>query len=178
MLDAATSISEERADSLRTRFDNEQQLLERASQRLLFGWGRWGRSRVYDEYGKDISITDGRWAITLGQFGIFGFLAEFGLLALPVFGAASALRFAESERDSIFLAALALIIGISIIELLPNASLSPWTWLLAGALLGRAEALRGAAQQLRRFDRLAPGGPGAERAAYQESTASTRLRAP
>ena len=34
MLDAATSISEERADSLRTRFDNEQQLLERASQRF------------------------------------------------------------------------------------------------------------------------------------------------
>jgi hypothetical protein len=178
MLDAATSISEERADSLRTRFDNEQQLLERASQRLLFGWGRWGRSRIFDDSGKDISITDGRWAITLGQFGIFGFLAEFGLLAMPVLRAASALRFAESERDSIFLAALALIIGISIIELLPNASLSPWTWLLAGALLGRAEALRGAAQQLRRFDRLAPGGPGAERAAYQESTASTRLRAP
>jgi hypothetical protein len=163
MLDAATSISEERADSLRTRFDNEQQLLERASQRLLFGWGRWGRSRVYDEYGKDISITDGRWAITLGQFGIFGFLAEFGLLALPVFGAASALRFAESERDSIFLAALALIICISMIDLLPNASLSPWTWLLAGALLGRAEALRGAARQLRRFG-LAAVGHGAERA--------------
>lgn len=178
MLDAATSISEERADSLRTRFDNEQQLLERASQRLLFGWGRWGRSRVFDESGKDISITDGGWAITLGQFGIFGFLAEFGLLALPVLRAAAALRFAESERDSIFLGALALIIGINMIDMLPNASLSPWTWLLAGALLGRAEALRGAARQLRRFDRFADAGHGAEKAASQGGAVSTRLRAP
>ena len=99
MLDAANSISEERAESLRVRFDNEQQLLERASQRFLFGWGRWGRSRIYDEYGKDISLTDGRWVITLGQFGVLGFLAEFGLLAFTVLRAASALRFAEYERD-------------------------------------------------------------------------------
>ena len=163
--------------SLQVRFDSEQQLLERASERRLFGWGRWGRSRVYNENGKDLSTTDGRWTITLGQFGIFGFLAEFGLLAWPVFCAASALRFAESERDSIFLGALALILGINMIDLLPNAPLSPWTWLLAGALLGRTEALRGAARQLR-HRRLAPVGHGTERAASQGSAASTRIRAP
>ena len=94
-----------------------------------------------------------------------------------MFRAASALRFAESERDSIFLGALALIIAINMIDLLPNASLSPWTWLLAGALLGRAEALRGAARQLRRFDRLAGAGHGAERVASQGSAVRTRLRA-
>lgn len=172
MFDAAASISEDRADSLQFRFDNEQRLLDRASQRLLFGWGRWGRSRVYDESGKDIGITDGRWTITLGQFGIFGFLAEFGLLAFPVFRVASALRFAESERDSVFLAALALIIAINMIDLLPNASLSPWTWLLAGALLGRAEALRGAERGLRRFDRLVGVGHGADTAPSEGNTVS------
>ena len=99
-------------------------------------------------------MTDGRWTITLGQFGLFGFLAEFGLLALTVFRAASTLRFAESERDSVFLGALALIIAINMIDLLPNASLSPWTWLLAGALLGRAEALRKASRQLGQRDRV------------------------
>ena len=41
-----------------------------------------------------------------------------------------------------FLAALALIISANIVELLPNATLTPWTWLLAGALLGRSELLR------------------------------------
>jgi len=178
VFDAAASISEERAESLQFRFDNEQQLLQRAFQRPLFGWGRWGRSRVYNEDGKDISITDGRWIVTIGQFGIFGFLAEFGLLALPVFRAASALRFAESERDGVFLGALALIIAITMIDLLPNAPLSPWTWLLAGALLGRVEALRGAARPSRRFDRLAEVDHGAESVPSPESAVGTRLRAP
>jgi hypothetical protein len=143
MVEAAALVSGERADSLKFRFDNEQQLLERASQRSLFGWGRFGRNRVYDpETGKDVSITDGRWIITMGQFGWFGFLAEFGLLVLPIFRAASALRFAENAHDNVFLVALALIVAISVVELIPNATVTPWTWLLAGALLGRAEALR------------------------------------
>jgi hypothetical protein len=143
MIDAARSFSEDRANSLKTRFDQEQLLLEHASKRLLFGWGRFGRSRVFDEEsGKDISITDGRWIITLAAYGVFGFVAEFGLLALSVFRAASALRFTESKHDMVYLAALALILAINMIDLLPNASISPLTWLLAGALQGRAEELR------------------------------------
>lgn len=147
MLDAAAAISVDRAGSLEFRFNQEDQLLRRAQERILFGWGRWGRNRVYDEYGGDMSVTDGRWVITLGQFGLVGFLAEFGLLALSVFRAASALRFAEAEADRTYLAALALIVAVSVVDLLPNASLSPWTWLLAGALTGRAESLRALAHQ-------------------------------
>jgi hypothetical protein len=153
LVGAAASISEERAGSLQFRFDHEQKVLERASQRILFGWGRFGRSRIFDEWGHDVSVTDGRWAITLGQFGVFGFLAEFGLLALPVFRAASALRFVESERDRILLATLALIIAANMVDLLPNASLSPWTWLLAGALLTRSEGLHRSARHQREFHR-------------------------
>ena len=145
LLEWSTSVSKDRADSLQFRLDNEQELLERASQRFIFGWGRYGRSNIYDpESGNRTSITDGFWIITIGQFGLFGFVAEFGLLALPIFSAAAALRFTESARDGVFLAALALILGINIIDLLPNASTTPWTWLLGGALLGRAEALRAA----------------------------------
>ena len=143
MIEAASVVSEERAGSLKTRFDNEDQLLERASHRLLFGWGRWGRSRIYvEDSGQDLSITDGHWIIVIGQFGLFGFLAEFGLLILPIFRAASALRFTGSLDERVNLAALALILTINIVDLLPNAGLIPWTWLLAGSLLGRAEALR------------------------------------
>ena len=153
LIDAAASLSEKRAESLQFRFEHEWQLLDRASQRITFGWGRFGRSRIYDEWGNDISMTDGRWIITIGQFGLLGFLAEFGLLALPVFRAASALKFVESERDSLFLSALALIVAVTMIDLLPNSSLTPWTWLLAGALLGRTEDLQRAARALRRGDR-------------------------
>jgi hypothetical protein len=154
MIDMARSISVDRADSLKTRIVQEQQLLDRASERLLFGWGRFGRSRVRDNNGKDISITDGRWVITLGQFGLFGFLAEFGLLSLPIFRAASALKFADSMGDGVLLAALTLMLAINIVDLLLNSELTPWTWLLAGSLLGRAEALHAVARttgRMRKF---------------------------
>ena len=140
-------MSNERAQSLKFRFDQEQQLLDHAWERFSFGWGRFGRNRVYDEEsGRDLSVTDGRWIITMGQFGFFGFLAEFGLLALPVFRAASSLRYADTLHEQVFLAALALMLAINVVDLLPNASLSPFTWLIAGTLLGRTEALRAEAR--------------------------------
>jgi hypothetical protein len=151
IVNIAMSINAERASSLKFRFDQEEQLLERASQRFLFGWGRFGRNRVYVEdwrgVGVDNSVTDGRWIITLGQFGVFGFLAEFGLLAVAALRALRAMRFAETFRDTVFLAGLALIIAVNIIELLPNATLLPWTWLLAGTLLGCSEAILVAARK-------------------------------
>jgi hypothetical protein len=140
-IELSSSVSGERAQSLQTRFVNEDRLLERASQRLLFGWGRYGRSRIYDDYGKDISLTDGQWIITLGQFGIVGFLAEFGLLSLAVF---RAVKLSSSNIDPItFLpfAAICLIVAVNILDLLPNSGLQPWTWLLSGALLGRGQVL-------------------------------------
>ena len=142
LVSGASSVSVERAESLKFRFDNEDSLLKRASERLLFGWGRYGRSRVYAEWGQDISITDGHWVLTLGQFGVFGFLAEFGLLTIGILRASAALRFAKSESEKVCLAALAIIVSVNIVDLLPNSGLIPWTWLLAGALLGRVEALR------------------------------------
>ena len=95
MVDAAFMIDPERGQSLHFRFYNEDKLLQRASERLFFGWGRWGRSCIYttEASGKDISVTDGNWIITIGQFGLFGFFAQYGLLALPIFRAAAALRF-------------------------------------------------------------------------------------
>jgi hypothetical protein len=141
MVDAAATFSNTRAGSLQMRFDQEKQLLDHANPRLFFGWGRWGRNRVYDESGNDISLTDGSWAIVVGIFGLVGFFVQFTLLSLPVFRAAFALKFTESAHDKIQLATLTLIVAISVFDLLPNAFLTPWTWLIAGALLGRAERL-------------------------------------
>jgi hypothetical protein len=151
-LDLAGSISQDRKESLENRFANENKLVERASQRFLFGWGRYGRSFIYDANGNETSQTDGWWAIILGEFGFIGFLAQFGLLVLPVFTALRTLRFAESPQDKIFLSALALIVAINIFDLLPNSSIRPWTWLIAGALLGRTEELHRLASGFRADD--------------------------
>src|SRR5262249_47623434 len=126
------------------------------SQRFFFGWGRWGRNRIVNaETGRDASITDGLWILIMGQFGFVGFLAQFGLWALAVVRAGAALKSAESDRHATFLAALALIVAINLVDQLPNATTSPWSWLLAGALLGRAENALGVRAPARQA-RIAP----------------------
>ncbi len=145
ILQIARAVNEPRAHSLEFRFDQEDELLQRASQRPWFGWGRFGRNRVFKEdwqgIGVDTSVTDGEWIVTFGQFGLVGFLAEFGLLAFPIYRAAKALRQIGSFREAISLGALALIIAINMIDLLPNSAIDPWTWLLAGVLLGCSETV-------------------------------------
>jgi hypothetical protein len=145
LVESASVISEDRGGSLKYRFDNEDILLARALERPFFGWGRYGRNRVYEENsGNDNSVTDGLWIIALGTSGILGFIAQFGVLTLGVFRAAPVLK---SSRDGILLSALSLIVSVNILDLLPNSGLLPWTWLLCGALLGRAERLSESTQK-------------------------------
>lgn len=80
----ATYINKDRADSLAFRLENENLLVEKALEHPLFGWGGWGRARVHDDAGKDISVTDGLWIITLGDRGLVGLTALYLAMLLPV----------------------------------------------------------------------------------------------
>lgn len=81
----AEKFSADRAASLQFRFDNENILVEKALERPLFGWGGWGRSRVYDkETAEDVSTTDGFWIIVLGTRGYFGLISVTLILILPM----------------------------------------------------------------------------------------------
>jgi hypothetical protein len=131
LADQVGAVNPERASSFQTRIDNEDILLERAAQRPLFGWGGYGRNRIYDEYtGKDLSITDGTWIIIIGISGWAGYIATFGLLCLPMVG--KWWRGAQLSAPGV---ALSLILAINLLDLLPNSSLTPLTWLLAGTLV-------------------------------------------
>ncbi|MCP4618199.1 MAG: hypothetical protein GY844_17410 [Bradyrhizobium sp.] len=157
LLSLSASFSDERAESLATRFYNEKLLLDHASERFWFGWGRFGRNRIIDlETGKEESISDGLWILTMGQLGYVGFLAQFGLWALIVFRAVGAARRIADPISRNRLAALALILAVYIVDQLPNAPVSPLMWLIAGALLGRAED---AARARPRFRRSSPPAP-------------------
>lgn len=132
---AAAAFDEDRANSFKTRVVNEDQLLARAQERPLFGWGGYGRNRVFDEAsGTDLSITDGTWIIVIGINGWIGYLATFGLLCLPII--VSAARGSPATPASV---ALSLILAINLLDLIPNSSLSPLTWLLAGSLVPVAQ---------------------------------------
>jgi hypothetical protein len=76
-------LSVERAASLEYRLINDRQLVERALQRPSFGWGGWGRSRIYDEEGRDVSVTDSMFLITLGTLGFMGCVSQMGLYLTP-----------------------------------------------------------------------------------------------
>lgn len=136
VLQLAERVDPSRAASFQFRLDHEEQLLDKASGRPLFGWGGWGRGRVYDDRGRDISVTDGEWIITLGTHGWVGYLARFGLLTAPIL---LLLRHRRRYEIGMASSALAVILAANLMDLIPNSSNTPVTWLLAGALWGRLE---------------------------------------
>ena len=132
----ALKVSEERANSLRFRLDNEDALLDKANLKPVAGWGGWGRNSIYDpETGEMTSITDGIWLIFIGVYGWLGYIGRFGLLTVPIL--LYALR-RKSLGPSMITPGLTVILAATLIDLLPNAGLVNYVWLAAGAVAGLA----------------------------------------
>lgn len=137
----AETIDTKRAASLEFRLTNEDKILERAAIKPILGWGGQGRWFVYDARG-GAAIPDGHWVITIGQFGWFGYIAEFGLLTIPILLIAFRRKVLPLSLET---AGLALALTANVIDLIPNSGLTPITWLLAGSLAGWYETSRSAA---------------------------------
>lgn len=153
----AGRFSPERAQSLKFRLDNEDMLLDRALQKPLFGWGTYGRNQVIVVGGggtaNRITESDGSWIIALGFYGIVGYAALFGLLTYPIWKAFRARRMALPLATQ-GLVAMHL---LNLLDLVPNASLRPMTWLAAGALVTYSvAALRRRGRPARSAGRRAP----------------------
>jgi len=131
------NIEKGRAQSLEFRFMNENMLVKKALERPWFGWGGWGRNRIFDaQTGKDITVTDGLWIIAMGDRGLIGLLALGGMVLLPV------TRFAFRVPPAKYLQSAAATAGVFVLALatidsLPNVGLaSPLYILIAGGLTG------------------------------------------
>lgn len=136
ILSFAERIDERRAESLLVRLSNEEVLMARALERPLFGWGTWGRPRIYDrKTGADLSVTDGAWVIQLGIGGWFRYVGLFGLLCYPVLALA---LYRQQKADPVAMG-LVLILCAKLVDLLPNSEIGIIYWMIAGALLGRLE---------------------------------------
>jgi hypothetical protein len=133
---AAERISEERAASFVYRLDNEDSLLKRANLKPMFGWGMWYRNGIFDNKGERTSVTDGVWIIVIGVRGWAGYIGFFGLLTLPIILLAYRSRQLAIDGATV---GLMLVLTANLIDLIPNSSLVPITWLIAGALAGRYE---------------------------------------
>jgi hypothetical protein len=133
---AANTISSDRSSSFQFRVDNEDRLLARANEKPFFGWGTWGRNRIYDESsGRDVSITDGEWIITYGMFGWLGYLSLFGLFATALMRARTGIRGPINEA-TVVLGGMSLLLAVNMIDLIPNADLLPLTYMMAGSIAG------------------------------------------
>jgi hypothetical protein len=117
--------------------------IDRAMERPIFGWGSWGRNQLYNSAGEITTTTDGRWIITIGVYGWAGFIAEFGLLLLPIFLVWWRVSGQRTEVPP-WIGGTVLILAINVIDMVPNATLTPMSWLFAGALLGYCEQVQGA----------------------------------
>lgn len=130
----ALSISDDRAASLKFRLDNEDALLDHANKKPLAGWGSWGRHALYDPAtGAMTSTTDGIWVIIIGVYGWLGYIGRFGLLTAPI------LFFALRRKTfgpSFLTPGLLMVLSALLVDLLPNAGLVDYVWLMAGAIIG------------------------------------------
>ena len=142
MLEMAGKVSAERAFSLEYRFDNEWVLLQHVQIRPFFGWGEWNRNHVFDLDGTILTVTDGEWIVVMSARGIVGFVGRFGLLAVAVLRAVQVARRLTKQGGAgqapLLLTGAALLLAVNMVDLIPNATMTPLTWLLAGALTGAA----------------------------------------
>lgn len=129
----------ERTASVAYRFKNEDKLLAHASERVIFGWGQFGRNFTFDRYGKP-AVTDGYWIIQFGESGVFGFLASFGLLLIPIFVTSKRTSLVTSPEDQRLIAGSALILAIIVSDLLPNGLWGLYPYFFGGVLTGVSRA--------------------------------------
>ena len=149
-------FGKERGRSLMVRITNEKLLLGRALERPLFGWGTYGRPLLYDpETGRQLSIPDGEWIVTLGKSGFVGFYAKFLLLLIPLFVAARQSKYLLNDTHRRLLAGLALIIGFSAFDMVPNSDAYRLPFMYSGALLSASTAMMRYAARQRRLRREA-----------------------
>lgn len=136
-------VPEERIQSLEFRFNNEELLTDKARKKIVFGWGGWGRNRVYryNWEGRlvDISITDSLWIIAFGQNGLVGLISVFSTFFVPVLAFIKRYPAAYWFKPQVAPAAIiTTILVLYMVDTLFNAMINPIFILACGGVAGTA----------------------------------------
>ena len=136
------TVSQDRASSLQFRLDNELILLDRALEKVWFGWGEGARHLVLDPLsGLLTAIPDGQWVIILGAYGAVGFVSQMGLLLFPVFIALRWRNLVDPKIISPLVPAYAMLITANAVDMIPNATMTHLTFIMAGTLWRHLEGV-------------------------------------
>jgi tetratricopeptide (TPR) repeat protein len=133
----STFLPEARIGSLKFRMDNENILAAKALEHRAFGWGGWGRARVYDEEGRDTTVIDGYWVLVLGSNGLVGLVSWITALQLPLGLLLARYPLRLWSRPAVAPAAvLSVLLGLYSIDCLSNAMINPIYIFAIGGLTG------------------------------------------
>ncbi|GAB4462002.1 MAG: hypothetical protein OHK0037_12150 [Elainellaceae cyanobacterium] len=128
--------SESKTESLQFRLNSEDVLVDKANQKMWFGWGGDGRNRVIDQTGYEY-ITDSLWIIVYGTRGLTGLVSITLVFLLPslllIFYFPTA---AWHHRKLAPVAALSVILALNMADALLNAFPHPLLTISAGGILG------------------------------------------
>ncbi len=137
LVNLATEADADRGESMAYRVKNEDILLAKALKRPWLGWGRFGRARVTDEFGRDTAVTDSMWIIVLGTGGIAALVALGGLLLSPILLLRARFRTRFwSDRRLAPAAIFAVLPVLWTVDCLLNSMPTPIYPAMAGALVG------------------------------------------
>lgn len=138
-----TFIDGDRADSMRARTFQEDEMGAKASQRRFFGWGGHNRFRVFDDYGEATTPIDALWLIAYGKNGLLGLIGLYGMLCAPAF-----LIVRRTPANLLLHPNMAGVVGLILAlmiatgDSLQNAFFSPLMMMSAGVLVTTATSLR------------------------------------
>jgi hypothetical protein len=134
---AETVFGPDRAESLETRIRSDWVLADRARERVLFGWGAYGRNTDVGPRSKvGKIIPDSLWVITFGKYGLAGLIPMACMMLLPAFLLARRIPpnlWTHPKVAPTF--ALAVCVAVWMIDNTLNAMLNPIYVLIAGGLI-------------------------------------------
>lgn len=151
LVEATSFLGEERSGSLEMRLENDTLIVDKAMNKPAFGWGGWGRWRVTDDRGVDITVSDSWWAILLGSTGVFGLACTYITFIGPLVSLSR-----HKTRTRIFIGPLGAAWGIGfgvllfVLDTLANAMPNTSFMIMSATLVSIAAPLRSFTRASRR----------------------------
>lgn len=131
-------VPKERLESLEFRFNNEELLSAKARERIVFGWGGYGRALLFRPDGSQLTIPDSLWINTFGPYGTVGLVSLFVAMLLPTFSLFWTRYPARlwANRRVAPAAVVALMTALYMVDCVINAMTNPIYILAAGGIAG------------------------------------------
>lgn len=148
LVSVTKNFSEERASSLQYRLEQEEFLSQRAWERPILGWGGFNRA-FPPPNASDVrpAVSDSLWIVVFGMNGFVGLLSVMSTILAPILALAGRWRpRAWTSAELAPAGALALVLGIYLMDGMVNMMINPVFMLAAGAVTGFAITVRAPAK--------------------------------